>query len=256
MFFGITGPVLLLLGVGCIPRSMNAQLIPPLPTERAEAILVLQHSDLPVDAPVFLREDLVDAVAAGLRAIRAQYPPVRTIGSGNDETRLYLNLTDSVVQTLAARFPAAWVGDTLVAATGFRAIDSVNTRLGARSVRIRRSGPSSLRWTISPVFNRPIITWLMAQRYAGVSGVSWAGPPSYLGGSDQISVREVGGLLYFDFSHGWGDCESGCINQHTWQFRYHPRTGAACARGEVGPPLPAPPPNVTLQQAERPRSHC
>jgi hypothetical protein len=241
--------VLLLPQLGCMPRSRSAQPAPPLPVERAEAVLVLQRLDVPVEAPVFLREDLVDAVAAGLRVIRAQYPAVRTIEARHDDARFELHLEDSTMRALTARFPARWVGDTLLAETGIRAIDSANASLGVRAVRISSSGTDSPGKTLSLLFERPIITWLMALRYDNVPGVRWAGSPVYFGESDEIDVREEGRLLYFAFSHGWGDCEAGCLSRHVWRFRYDRRTSFVSQVDEVGPPLPAPP-NTPLQQTK------
>lgn len=39
-----------------------------------------------------------------------------------------------------------------------------------------------------------------------------------IGDGDNISVRRKPGYVEIDFSHGWGDCSSGCIRRKGWVF--------------------------------------
>lgn len=38
----------------------------------------------------------------------------------------------------------------------------------------------------------------------------------YGGDGDEITLSEAGGVRTYTFSHGWGDCPSGCIQRHSW----------------------------------------
>ena len=39
------------------------------------------------------------------------------------------------------------------------------------------------------------------------------------------------------FEVGWGDCQAGCIDRHTWTYQVG-RDGTVTFQGETGPPLP------------------
>lgn len=56
-----------------------------------------------------------------------------------------------------------------------------------------------------------------------VDGVRYAEPNSALGDGDDIQIWADGDILHFEFSHGWGDCPSGCINRKTWEYRVSPQ---------------------------------
>jgi hypothetical protein len=41
--------------------------------------------------------------------------------------------------------------------------------------------------------------------------------PNYYGGDgDQLTFQPAGDKKIYAFSHGWGDCQAGCISRHTW----------------------------------------
>jgi hypothetical protein len=52
------------------------------------------------------------------------------------------------------------------------------------------------------------------------------------GNRDQIDLKLDGKVWRFTFSHGWGDCDSGCINHHYFCFSYRPDTQEATKTGE------------------------
>jgi hypothetical protein len=41
-------------------------------------------------------------------------------------------------------------------------------------------------------------------------------PNGYGGDGDEITLTERNGARIYAFSHGWGDCPSGCIQRHLW----------------------------------------
>lgn len=61
---------------------------------------------------------------------------------------------------------------------------------------------------------------LMAEEYRKLDGVATAEPDYTIGGGDNIAVEPVGDRWKVTFVKGWGDCPSGCIYKHYWEFNY------------------------------------
>jgi hypothetical protein len=61
-----------------------------------------------------------------------------------------------------------------------------------------------------------------------------------IGQSSSFTVERASGVAAFLVSVrvGWGDCESGCIDEHAWVFGVAP-DGTVSVMSETGPPVPA-----------------
>lgn len=59
--------------------------------------------------------------------------------------------------------------------------------------------------------------------------------PDLIGQSASYEASEVADGYQVTVTMGWGDCESGCIDRHTWNYRVD-RAGAIELVGEEGPP--------------------
>jgi hypothetical protein len=57
---------------------------------------------------------------------------------------------------------------------------------------------------------------------ATFGGVNYAEPAYPAGDGDKILYSISGNIKYYDFSIGWSDCYSGCINRHTWKYKVNP----------------------------------
>jgi hypothetical protein len=67
-------------------------------------------------------------------------------------------------------------------------------------------------------------------RFAGIRPLD----PNVIGQSSWYTVRQglVGWIV--TVTKGWGDCQAGCINRHTWTYTVDP-SGAVALSGETGP---------------------
>lgn len=52
-----------------------------------------------------------------------------------------------------------------------------------------------------------------------LDGVLYADPNQRIGDGDRIEALYEGSDIVLEFSNGYGDCPSGCINRDTWRFR-------------------------------------
>ena len=59
-----------------------------------------------------------------------------------------------------------------------------------------------------------------------------------IGGGDDVRIEASGSVWRVRISAGWGDCPSGCIHRHDWEFRYHRASGRIDKVVDAGPPLP------------------
>ena len=69
----------------------------------------------------------------------------------------------------------------------------------------------------------PLNLMQVGSLFEDVDGIRYAEPNSALGDGDDIQIWADRDILHFEFSHGWGDCPSGCINRKTWEYRVSPQ---------------------------------
>jgi len=69
--------------------------------------------------------------------------------------------------------------------------------------------------------------------FLAVDGVTYAEPSFVVGDGSDITLHELGS---YTFKYGWGDCMSGCINNHYWEIRIE--DGIAIIVQEWGDDLP------------------
>lgn len=84
--------------------------------------------------------------------------------------------------------------------------------------------------------DRPINGYAVGRLFESLEYVKRAGPEQVTDGSD-ISVLFFDNYLRYAFVYRWGDCPSGCINQHAWHFKVY-EDGRVAFIKEEGSPLP------------------
>ena len=52
-----------------------------------------------------------------------------------------------------------------------------------------------------------------------MDSINFAERKSHIGAGNQIIYQKDGNDRYYTFSLGWGDCPSGCVFNHYWQFQ-------------------------------------
>jgi hypothetical protein len=152
---------------------------------------------------------------ADLQRIRGQYPIVNTI-----HARRTYSLTDLMVGIkLTTPWRDGWKSQTL--ATGDSGVDGVLNGFHAASVTpmqqlddhqlflLRFAQPMHVPACVDPVKSSNVCFV-----YAGDTGRQ--------GDGDDITFERVGDVKKYTFSHGWGDCSSGCISRHFWQVSLMP----------------------------------
>ena len=220
-------PILALLCAACATTVRPVHTPGPDPLAEAAAALQGGVPDL------FFRDEDIAAAATAIAALRRERPDLRDIGP-YPQGSLEIALTDSAWRELAARFPDR--SDVVRAPTGLPGIDSVNAELGARGIQL---SPYSFSQTIRLIFDRPANIPALAARYRGLPEVEYAGRTEYIGVESSLNVRlsaDTGGLALW---RGSGDCQSGCIYNRTWTFRYDRRTGRITQLTDSGDPTPS-----------------
>lgn len=83
----------------------------------------------------------------------------------------------------------------------------------------------------------PLNVIALSKKFSKIKGIVWA-EPDYSGGDgdDLEAVRKRDHILFI-FSHGWGDCVSGCIYRHFWVIGSY-YNGTVKFIEEYGDPLP------------------
>lgn len=68
---------------------------------------------------------------------------------------------------------------------------------------------------------RPLNIAALGKRFQEVNGVNEAFPNIWLGGDRDIQASMSTRAIHLRYEYGWGDCLSGCLARHYWQFYVH-----------------------------------
>ncbi|KAG4065017.1 hypothetical protein HA402_004140 [Bradysia odoriphaga] len=134
---------------------------------------------------------LVQKIADELKAIRTAYPQV-----------------NNVVHS------APWVVGELIAEFSDAQFGRIPSEYGEVTSRILFGEHKVLKF--AEQYN-PVV---LAEELTTKKLVNFAEPNSVIGGGDSIRYDSQTGV--YEFTHGWGDCPSGCINRHYWKFSVSP----------------------------------
>jgi hypothetical protein len=84
---------------------------------------------------------------------------------------------------------------------------------------------------------RPLNVAALAMRFEGIDGVRYAEPLSWFGDGNDIRARSRGERWELEYSVGYGDCPSGCVQRHYWTFLAD-LGGFVRYEGDRGDPIP------------------
>jgi hypothetical protein len=76
----------------------------------------------------------------------------------------------------------------------------------------------------------------LARELEKIPGVNYAEPNNYFGGSYDITATLAPDKIVITYLYGWGDCPSGCISRHYWEY-YVTSEGFVQLSREYGTPL-------------------
>lgn len=175
-----------------------------------------------------LPAELVAPFEEDLKQIRAKFPRVQDI---------HLPLPDAVLKDvplglkLTAPWLEAWKSGTLT--TGDAAVDALLTRHHVTEVRFQWAY-SDHAWfmlkTGQPLNTRAFSALLKDSSpqflYVESNGI--------VGDGSRITFEQAENARRYTFSVGWGDCPSGCIYRHSWEFTL---VGGDIQLREFGAPL-------------------
>ncbi len=65
----------------------------------------------------------------------------------------------------------------------------------------------------------PLNLLALSRLFEKIPGVRYATPEGWGGDGDDIEAITETTSIQLIFSVGWGDCPSGCIHRHFWQYR-------------------------------------
>lgn len=134
-------------------------------------------------------QSVVQKIAEDLKTIRAAYPQVK-----------------DVVHS------APWVVGELIAKLSDAQFGRILLKYGPVTSSKSFGEYKLLKFTEK--YN-PVV---LAKELTAKNLVTSAEPNNIVGGGDRI--RYQAGV--YEFSHGWGDCPSGCLNRHYWKFSVSP----------------------------------
>ena len=119
---------------------------------------------------------------------------------------LILGLEPSLFETVSGLLDGS--DGPVVLLTGHSEFDSLNAWLGL-SVVVDMYPFSG---TVVLYFNELLNVPGAAREYAGLEGIEYAEPNTYLGDGSDIDAVESAGRWHVVFRRAWGDCPAGCIN--------------------------------------------
>lgn len=121
-----------------------------------------------------------------------------------------------------------------VALTGNRAVDDL---VEAYELEIKRVGFFGDWVTLRA--GRALNTVALSARLKEITGVRYAEPNGVGGDPPDIRARDLGTEWELTYRLGYGDCPSGCIQEHFWIFSVS-TSGRVSFSGSSGDPAPPP----------------
>lgn len=149
---------------------------------------------------------LIEQLSGELQAIRKAYPAVSDIS-----------------------YSLPWTAGVLLAQLSDSQLEEIRSQYGEVTSRPLFGDYKSL--TFTKKYNAEVL----AKELTTKKLVESAEPDRIIGGSGGIKYDPETGV--YTFSKGWGDCQSGCINNHFWQFSVDQSTNEVKIIKEYGSPL-------------------
>jgi hypothetical protein len=122
--------------------------------------------------------------------------------------------------------------------TGHTVIDSLMETYGLEVVDYVRGSSKSSRHSAVLLSPRRRNIAALAGLFRVIDGIYAADPDNPVGEGPDISVWAGDNTWQVDYSLGWGDCLSGCINRYDWTFTVSYAGDVDCL-GSSGPVIPA-----------------
>ncbi len=77
----------------------------------------------------------------------------------------------------------------------------------------------SMPWAMAVLkTNQQINPLPFAEQFTDIPSISGAELNFMVGDGNTIKVNVESGAIFYRFEYAWGDCPSGCINRHFWEF--------------------------------------
>ena len=196
-----------------------------------EALILIQgHTE-----DGFIDSALMDKINEALRAIRSEYPEMEEIHARLlfDTRSLTLKFTEETEEVVAKmvktkadevdnekqrRFWRTY-GVPFETETGIDELDKLNEKYGVKSWQ-SNIGLRESYGTMKLNFDIPMDVATLKDIYESLPVVENIYYSPTMGDGDEIFFLPKGDSLHFVFKHGWGDCPSGCINNHYFYYTY------------------------------------
>lgn len=168
-------------------------------------------------------EDSVAAISRAIKGIRANYPEVKDISTHElflSGTPLYLHVSSNKQTIHVCRELGDGRSFKKIAtqSLGITELDEITRRFNGTYTRLSCSGEYE---SFSAYIDFPDLLHLqsLVSLYEDTFHVFSAGIGNVpIGGYDYIYVEAGGDQWNITFSHGWGDCPAGCIDQKYFFF--------------------------------------
>jgi len=98
--------------------------------------------------------------------------------------------------------------------TGISALDKLISRYGFAVTRFSSIATYAVLTTNQIINIKPLCDSLET-----FAGVLFAEPQAVYGDGDEIIYTKIGNNRFYDFTVAYGDCQSGCIAEHTFKFK-------------------------------------
>jgi hypothetical protein len=102
--------------------------------------------------------------------------------------------------------------------TGHTGIDSLMDAYGLEVVEYIRGSSKSTKHTATLRTPHRLNLAVLADQFQLIEGIDFADPDEAVGEGPDIDVWAGENSWRVEYSLGWGDCPSGCINRYTWSF--------------------------------------
>ncbi|MFQ6608859.1 MAG: T9SS type A sorting domain-containing protein, partial [Fidelibacterota bacterium] len=196
------------------------------PMKRFCTVIIVLAAFLPVVLPaqitedaivLTLREQCINQSGIWLDSTLAQHIDSGLVAAREtDDTLQYIHAfpwwaTNNLILSTDTEWADAWEAGQLE--TNEPYIDSLSTLYSLDSVAYY-----DFPWgdTYVLFYAAPLEMWQLSQLYEIHPDVIYAEPNGSVGDGDNIEFFEKSGIMYFVFSHGWGDCPAGCIERFYW----------------------------------------
>ena len=129
-----------------------------------------------------------------------------------------------------------WI-QNIINGNNFTGVESIDSLINNYVVEFTNPIPFNEDYMINIYSDIPYNTYALSNKFLNTNEFNYFGPNVIFGDASSIKFRTENSLRIYIYRLGWGDCETGCMNNHYWEISVD-ENNIVKLFNEYGDPLP------------------